>query len=123
MIYWSDSCVFTNKSEAPQDQKKTTVQQKALHCLKMQIYWDLYKQIFYLLKDTGSKHCSKVLGRHAVFYLIPLHQSQEFADVAQEGVVNIWQLPEEVFNNRPGNIVSTDWKRHNEKEYISPSAS
>lgn len=50
----------------------------------------------HLLEDTGSKHSSQVKGSHTIVRLVALNQGEELAEVAEEAVVNIWKLLEQV---------------------------
>lgn len=49
-----------------------------------------------LLKDTRPKDDGEVEGSHAVLPVIALHQREEVAEVADEPVVRVWKLPEQI---------------------------
>lgn len=54
------------------------------------------KKRFNSLEDTGSKHSGEVEGSHTVFLVVALHKGEEVAEVAEEAVVDIWKLLEQV---------------------------
>lgn len=54
------------------------------------------KKRFNSLKDTGSKHSGQVEGSHTVFFMVALHKGEEVAEVAEEAVVDVRKLLEQV---------------------------
>lgn len=48
------------------------------------------------LKNTRSKDSGKILGSHEVFRVIALNVGEEVTEVAEEAVVNVWKLPEQI---------------------------
>lgn len=49
-----------------------------------------------LLEHTGSKHSGEVEGSHAIVLVVPLDEAKEVAEVAEEAVVCVRELLEQV---------------------------
>lgn len=60
-----------------------------------------------LLEDTGSKHSSEVEGSHAIVLVVALNEGKEVAEVAEEAVVDVWKLLEQVSHIWPRAIITT----------------
>lgn len=64
------------------------------------------KNRFNSLEDAGSKHSGEVEGRHAVFFVVAIHEGEEVAEVPQQAEVNIWKLLEQVSHIWPRYIIA-----------------
>lgn len=47
------------------------------------------------------------MGSHAVFLVVALHKGEEVAEVAEEVVVDVWKLLEQVSHICPRDIIGT----------------
>lgn len=48
------------------------------------------------LEDIRSKHSGQVEGGHAVVLVVALHVGEEVAEVAEEAVVCVWKLLQQI---------------------------
>lgn len=48
------------------------------------------------LEDTGAKNCGEIEGGHAVFLVVALHKGEELAEIAEEAVVDVWKLLQQI---------------------------
>ena len=64
------------------------------------------KKKYNSLEDAGSKHSSEVVGGHAVFFVLGLHNGEEVAEVSEEAVVNVWKLLEQISHIWPRDIIT-----------------
>lgn len=79
--------------------------------------WRPLKKKLGSLEDTGSKHSGKVEGSHAVVLMVALHKGEEVTKVAEETVVDVWKLLDQVSHIWPRAIITalyrhtTRWQR------------
>lgn len=59
------------------------------------------------LKDTRPKDGGEVEGSHAVLPVVALHQCEEVAEVAEETVVHVWKLLQQISHIRACEVIPT----------------
>lgn len=65
------------------------------------------------LKDARTKDGGQVEGGHAVLPVVELHLREEAAQVAEEAVVHVWKLQQQVSQVGARDVVATLFVIHN----------